>query len=161
MYFQLSTGASNPFDQDFTLYWGILGLLMALYFFVLFVKYYCLNILVLNSNQEMHEQMVNGIVRSPGHFFDTTPSGTLINKFSNDLGILDNTLSTAMVEMLEGPALSLVALVNICLIDVYLIPPTVIIVTIVILFFSYAQPVIIQSKQKDLKNKSPIFNFYS
>lgn len=105
--------------------------------------------------------MINGIVRSPGCFFDSTPSGVLINKFSNDLGLLDNSLSNTMVDMLEGPALTLVALINICQIDVYFIPSTLIIVTCVFLFFSYARPVIIQCKQKDLKNKSPIFNFYS
>jgi len=44
--------------------------------------------------------MINGIVRSPCDFFDSTPSGTLINKFSNDLSILDNTLAFAMCEVL-------------------------------------------------------------
>jgi hypothetical protein len=36
--------------------------------------------------------MIHGLVRSPSTFFDITPTGRLINKFSNDLGILDNTL---------------------------------------------------------------------
>ena len=105
--------------------------------------------------------MINGIVRSPASFFDTTPSGMIINKFSNDLGILDNTLSTFMGDLFRGPALSLVALVNVCILDVFFIPPTIVIVICVFLFFAYARPAIIQCKQKDLKNKSPIFNFYS
>jgi len=113
------------------------------------------------ANQEIHEQMINGIVRSPASFFDTTPSGMIINKFSNDLGILDNSLSSSMSEMFEGPASSLVALVNICILDVFIIPPTIVIVICVFLFFAYARPAIIQCKQRDLKNKSPIFNFYS
>jgi len=125
------------------------------------IKYYCLNIAILMANQEIHEQMINGIVRSPASFFDTTPSGMIINKFSNDLGILDNSLSSSMTDMFEGPALSLVALVNICQIDIFFIPPTVVIIICIFLFFSYARPAIIQCKQKDLKNKSPIFNFYS
>ena len=105
--------------------------------------------------------MINGIVRSPASFFDTTPSGMIINKFSNDLGILDNSLSSSMVDMFEGPALSLVALINICILDVFFIPPAIVIVICVFLFFVYARPAIIQCKQRDLKNKSPIFNFYS
>jgi len=44
--------------------------------------------------------MINGIVRSPCDFFDSTPSGRLTNKFSNDLGILDNTLAFAMCDLL-------------------------------------------------------------
>ena len=134
---------------------------MGIYFLALAIKYYCLNISILMANQEIHEQMINGIVRSPGSFFDTTPSGMLINKFSNDLGILDNSLSSSMIDMFEGPALSLVALVNICQIDLFFIPPTIVILICVFLFFSYARPAIIQCRQKDLKNKSPIFHFYS
>jgi len=63
--------------------------------------------------------------------------------------------------MFEGPALSLVALINICQIDVFFIPATIVIVICISLFFSYARPAIIHCKQKDLKNKSPIFHFYS
>jgi len=83
--------------------------------------------------------MINAIVRSPCDFFDSTPSGMLINKFSNDLGILDNSLAFPMTDMLQGPALTLVALGNICQIDPYFIPPAVVIMVIVILFFLYAQ----------------------
>jgi ATP-binding cassette subfamily C (CFTR/MRP) protein 4 len=134
---------------------------MIAYFLILAIKYYCLNISVLLANQEIHEKMIDGIVRSPGSFFDITPSGMLINKFSNDLSILDNSLATTIVDMFEGPALTIVALVNICQINVFFIPPTVVIVICVLLFFGYARPVLIQCKQKDLKNKSPIFRFYS
>lgn len=105
--------------------------------------------------------MITGIVRSPGSFFDTTPSGMLINKFSNDLSILDNSLATTIVDMFEGPALTIVAIVNICQINLFFIPPAVVIIILVLLFFRYASPVLIQCKQRDLKNKSPIFRFYS
>jgi hypothetical protein len=44
--------------------------------------------------------MIFGIVRSPGFFFDQTPSGVLINKFSKDLGILDNSLSQTFLDVL-------------------------------------------------------------
>lgn len=105
--------------------------------------------------------MINGIVRCPSSFFDSTPSGVLINKFSNDLGILDTSLSHTLIDTFEGPASILVALINVCQIEVYFVAPLVIIAIIAISFFNYAKPVIMQCKLKDLKNKSPIFNFYS
>ena len=37
--------------------------------------------------------MLLGIVRSPVNLFDITPSGQLTNKFSNDLGIMDNQIA--------------------------------------------------------------------
>jgi hypothetical protein len=64
------------------------------------LKFYLLYVTLLNSNKNIHEKMVNGIVRSPGSFFDITPSGLLINKFSNDLGILDNSLAQCLIDAL-------------------------------------------------------------
>jgi len=105
--------------------------------------------------------MIMGIVRSPGYFFDQTPSGVLINKFSNDLGILDNTLSHTFVDVLEGPFASMVALINVCTIYVYFVPPFIFFFIVAIILFFYSKEVMIACKQKDLKNKSPIFNLYS
>jgi ATP-binding cassette subfamily C (CFTR/MRP) protein 4 len=66
-----------------------------------------------------------------------------------------------MVDIFEGPAMSIVALVNICQINVFFIPPTIVVTICVLVFFYYARPALVQCKQKDLKNKSPIFQFYS
>lgn len=57
--------------------------------------------------------MVHGLVRCPSGYFDITPTGRLINKFSNDLGILDNTLVFVFTDMIEGPIISLIMLANI------------------------------------------------
>lgn len=105
--------------------------------------------------------MVNGIVRSPGSFFDVTPSGTLINKFSNDLGILDNALPWTLMDTFEGPTSIIVAMVNICQIYPYFTPAAVVILFLGVVYFFYARPVIVQVKQLDLRNKNPIFQTYS
>lgn len=105
--------------------------------------------------------MVNGIVRSPASFFDTTPSGVLINKFSNDLGILDNALPISLIDTFEGPTSIVVAMINICQIYPFFIPPVIVVFFFGILFFFYSRPVIVQSKQLDLANKNPIFHTYA
>jgi len=50
MYILIEEGLSNPFDQNFGLYWGILGLLAALYFIISTIKYYLLYTLILKTN---------------------------------------------------------------------------------------------------------------
>ena len=105
--------------------------------------------------------MLNGIIRSPAGFFDVTPSGVLINKFSNDLGVLDNGLALSLTDAFEGPISGLIAMVNICQIYVFLIPPVIVMLIIGALYFFYFRPVIVQCKQIDLKNKNPIFHCYS
>lgn len=150
----------NIFGNSFPLYWGILGLLLFLYLLFLVLKYYTLYLTILNSNQDLHYKMVNGIVRSPGSFFDVTPSGVLINKFSNDLGALDNSLVHSLIDSLEGPVSVIIVMINACQVYPYFIPPVIVLMIVVVLFFRYSREVIIQSKNADLKNKNPIFQFY-
>jgi ABC-type multidrug transport system fused ATPase/permease subunit len=105
--------------------------------------------------------MINGVVRSPTSFFDSTPSGVLANKFSNDLGILDNSLPMVLTDTLEGPTSMAVAIVNICIIYPFFIPPAVVILACGIIFLFYARPAFAQCRQLDLANKNPIFHAYS
>ena len=40
----------------------------------------------------LHASMLSNIMRSPMSFFDTTPSGRIINRFSSDVAVVDNNL---------------------------------------------------------------------
>ena len=46
----------------------------------------------LNASKSMHNAMLNCIVRGPMSFFDTTPVGRIVNRFTKDVEICDNTL---------------------------------------------------------------------
>jgi ATP-binding cassette subfamily C (CFTR/MRP) protein 4 len=85
-------GTYKVFKGDNNLYWTILGIMLVVYFILLIVKYFMVSVVALWSNEKLHEMMMHGLVRCPSSYFDTTPTGRLINKFSNDLGILDNML---------------------------------------------------------------------
>jgi ABC-type multidrug transport system fused ATPase/permease subunit len=105
--------------------------------------------------------MLNSVLRSPASYFDSTPSGVLINKFSNDLGLLDKSLPEAFFFNFEAPCSVIVALINICQIYPYFIPAAVVIIVVSVLFFFYARPVITQCKALDLANQNPVFHLYS
>ena len=82
-------------DKDF---WMVLGLLQLGFFIIMIIKYFVLNLVVLRSNETIHENMIHGLVRSPCWYFDITPSGRLTNRFSNDLGIMDNMVAFVLTE---------------------------------------------------------------
>jgi ATP-binding cassette subfamily C (CFTR/MRP) protein 4 len=142
-------------------FWGVLAGITLLYFLTLVLKNYLLYRVVLSSNTSLHETMLNSILRSPSSFFDSTPSGVLINKFSNDLGLLDKALAEAFFYNFEAPCSVIITLVNICQIYPLFIPAAVGIMLISVLFFFYARPVITQCKALDLTNQDPIFQTYS
>ena len=105
--------------------------------------------------------MIEAIVRSPGSFFDCTPSGVLANKFSNDLGVIDNILILSMIDSFEGPISIIAAIINISQIDLYILIPAAIVLFFAVTFFVYSREAVIGTKQLDLQNKGPIFHFFS
>lgn len=105
--------------------------------------------------------MISAIILSPCHFFDTTPSGILVNRFSNDLGIIDSTLIIGFIDTIEGPIIVLIAFVNLCQINLFMIILVVIVTIVGILFFFYSRPAICKCKELELQAKSPIFSFCS
>ena len=154
-------GKDNFIGTNIGVFWGVLAGLTFLYFLTFFLKTCFLYRVVLSSNTSLHEVMLNSILRSPSSFFDSTPSGVLINKFSNDFGLLNKSLPETFFFDFEAPFSIINAIVNICQIYPFFIPAAVVLLFISILFLFYARPVIIQCKALDLANQSPVFNAYS
>ena len=102
--------------------------------------------------------MIHGLVRSPSYYFDITPTGRLNNKFSNDLGIMDNMLAFILTDAIEGPIVSLILVANVFSINLYFLIPGIIDIIFVIGFYLYFKHAIILAKQLDLKLKTPVFN---
>merc|ERR1719193_1227616 len=40
----------------------------------------------------LHERLLDSVMRLPMSFFDTNPSGRVMNRFSKEIDVLDNTL---------------------------------------------------------------------
>ena len=102
--------------------------------------------------------MIHRLVRSPSSYFDITPTGRLNNKFSNDLGIMDNLVPFVLLDVLEGPIVCLILLANIIEIDIYFLIPGILNIFFIVAYFIYCKKVILSIKQLDLKLKSPVFS---
>ena len=74
-YEDLLSGEHNIFGGDTTVYWGWMGAIQATYFLFLLVKYFLMQLVVLKSNEKIHDDMIYGLVRSSCTYFDTTPTG--------------------------------------------------------------------------------------
>eukprot|EP00659_Diplonema_papillatum_P018998 gene18998-29263_t len=48
---------------------------------------------VAQAGAQLHDKCINGIIRAPISWFEETPVGRLISRFSSDLGVVDNLLT--------------------------------------------------------------------
>jgi ATP-binding cassette subfamily C (CFTR/MRP) protein 1 len=52
------------------------------------------------ASKILHENMLTNVLRGPMWFFDTTPVGRIVNRFSQDIEAIDSTLPHMFVEVL-------------------------------------------------------------
>ncbi|XP_022111266.1 multidrug resistance-associated protein 4-like [Acanthaster planci] len=111
------------FNFDFTtaegafIYAGFIGLLFLLAIFRLIL---CFSIMV-KSSRNIHNRMFKAIIHSPILFFDTNPTGRILNRFTNDIGLMDDQLPPAFFDFLQLSLLILGTLVLTCIVNYYLL----------------------------------------
>ncbi|KAJ3111183.1 Multidrug resistance-associated protein 1 [Physocladia obscura] len=110
------------------------------------------------ASKIMHQKALQRILASPVHFFDTTPIGRIINRFSADIDSLDNSVTTSIRQLASTISQTLATfVVMICTLPVLLavvIPCTVL--------YGFIQSVY-RSTARELKRlssvaRSPWFN---
>ncbi|KAI0233416.1 hypothetical protein L0F63_003025, partial [Massospora cicadina] len=70
--------------------YGVIGLVAGVVTFTQFLVLYI--VCGLRAAKATHNQMVMAVVRAPMSFFDTTPLGRIVNRFSKDQSTIDETL---------------------------------------------------------------------
>lgn len=68
----------------------------------------------IEASRKLHERMANAIFRSPMSFFDTTPAGRILNRFSSDIYKIDEVLARTFNQLFINTAKSAFTLVIIC-----------------------------------------------
>merc|ERR550532_486808 len=53
----------------------------------------------IKSSVALHDKMFESILKVPCRFFDTNPAGRILNRFSKDLGTIDELLPSAFIEV--------------------------------------------------------------
>ncbi|XP_018322221.1 probable multidrug resistance-associated protein lethal(2)03659 [Agrilus planipennis] len=67
----------------------------------------------MNSSTRLHANMFDAILRVPLHFFDVNPMGRILNRFSKDIGIVDDVIPRLMLDAISGILLIVGILVNV------------------------------------------------
>uniref|UniRef100_A0AAG5CR64 Uncharacterized protein n=1 Tax=Anopheles atroparvus TaxID=41427 RepID=A0AAG5CR64_ANOAO len=150
------TDVSNFIErqQYIWIYSGLIILLVVLVVQRSFSFFYvCLRI-----SMNLHDRLFRGLTRATMHFFNTNPSGRILNRFSKDIGAIDSALPMALLDCVVFflEMIAVVAVVSI--VNYWFLLPTIV---VAVLMYYIRQTYLNTSrvvKRIESVNRSPIFS---
>lgn len=111
-----------------------------------------------SSSQYFHDNMAKSVLRAPMSFFDTTPIGRILNRFSDDISVLDQQVLWTLMLFFEFSLETLTRLV----IVIYNLPFMLVIVLVLVFLYNYYRNRFIPASRelKRLRSalRSPVFS---
>lgn len=111
----------------------------------------------MRASMNLHDLMFRSITRATMYFFNTNPSGRILNRFSKDMGAIDELLPSAMVDTLQIGLTLLGIIIVVAVVNYWLLVPTffvgVIFCLLRIVYLSTSRSV----KRLDGVTRSPVF----
>ncbi|XP_001372990.1 ATP-binding cassette sub-family C member 2 [Monodelphis domestica] len=114
-----------------------------------------------HASQILHMQLLNNILRAPMSFFDTTPTGRIVNRFANDISTVDDTIPMSFRSWTMCFLSIISTAVMICVatpVFIVVIIPLAIIYIFVQRFYMATSR---QLRRLDSVTKSPIYSHFS
>lgn len=109
----------------------------------------------LKASSTLHNNMFDRIVYATMRFFNTNPSGRILNRFSSDMNQVDEALPTIMIDCMQTGLTVLFATLVVAVVNPWMIIPTVIILSIF-----YLLRTIYISTSRDVKRVESISKCY-
>ncbi|XP_066143697.1 probable multidrug resistance-associated protein lethal(2)03659 isoform X2 [Euwallacea fornicatus] len=112
----------------------------------------------MKASTTLHNSMFNQIVYAPMRFFNTNPSGRVLNRFSSDMNQVDEALPSTMLDSIQNGLAVLATTVVVATVNPWMLVPT-----LIILFIFYLMRIIYISTSRDVKRvesitRSPVFS---
>ncbi|XP_058800144.1 ATP-binding cassette sub-family C member 4-like isoform X2 [Phymastichus coffea] len=111
----------------------------------------------LRASQRLHDLAFAALIRATMRFFDTNPSGRILNRFSKDLGTIDESLPKAILDATQTILVTLGVIIIACTINYWFLLP----VFLIGLLFYHIRGIYLKTS-KDIKRlegitRSPVF----
>ena len=140
---------------------AVLGGLIVAFMLCLAVREIFYVNLAIGASNKLHGKMLQRVVKAPVQFFDTNPTGRILNRFSNDIGVLDRYLLVVQSQVINSCFNLPASFLTVCVIVPWLILPVCILILVVTLIVRLLKQISFEAKSLELTTKGPIYTFFS
>ncbi|NWX82088.1 MRP9 protein, partial [Nothoprocta pentlandii] len=151
----LANTSNNPRMHFYRLIYGISMVIMII---LSIIKGFVFTKTTLKASSTLHDSLFYKVLQSPMSFFDTTPTGRLMNLFSNNMDELDVSLPFHAENFLQQFFMVFFILVIIALVFPFLLIAITIIAIIFVLLFKIFQRTIQELKRMENTSRSPLLS---
>ena len=115
----------------------------------------------INSSKHLHNSMLSAVLKAPVLFFDTNPVGRILNRFSRDIGIMDELLPDKFLEAAQVVLFCIGAVVLPSILNPWLILPATPLIIIFILIGRYYLTAARDLRRLEGIRRSPVLSHFS
>ncbi|KAG5679349.1 hypothetical protein PVAND_008920 [Polypedilum vanderplanki] len=115
----------------------------------------------MKASRRLHDAMFSGISHATMYFFNTNPSGRILNRFSKDIGQIDEVLPMTIVDVLQIFLSLSGIIIVVAIVNPYTLIPTFFIAILFYFMRSFYLKSSRNIKRIDATTRSPIFSHLS
>uniref|UniRef100_A0A671M1F4 ATP-binding cassette sub-family C member 5 n=1 Tax=Sinocyclocheilus anshuiensis TaxID=1608454 RepID=A0A671M1F4_9TELE len=154
-YTNSSSSGNISENPDLPFYQMIYGIIIVAMVLLCIAKGYTFTKVTLRASSKLHDTMFKQILGSPMSFFDTTPTGRLVNRFSKDQDEVDAVLPFNMENFLQFCLTVTFTILTICIVFPYLLIAVSVLAVIFATILYVFQRSIRQMKRMENVSRSP------
>ncbi|XP_052753822.1 ATP-binding cassette subfamily C member 4-like [Galleria mellonella] len=115
----------------------------------------------MRSSIKLHNQMFGNIMAATMRFFDTNPSGRILNRFSKDMGIMDEILPRMYLDSIQVFMVMLGIIVMVAIVNPYMLLTTLVCAILMYIWTSIYLNTAQAIKRVEGVSRSPVFSHVS
>ncbi|KAH9505171.1 Multidrug resistance-associated protein 4 [Bulinus truncatus] len=155
-----SSNITVPYVDSYFNIYVFTGIILAVFLFglaraLLFFK------IAVDASQKLHNMMFSRILRSPISFFDTNPVGRILNRFSKDVGHMDDLLPVTFFDFIQCALLIAGIILVAGIVNPYVFIPTVPLAICFVMVRKYYLQTSRSIKRLEGTTRSPVFSYLS
>ena len=112
------------------------------------------------SSMNLHISMLSAVLKAPVLFFDTNPVGRVINRFSRDIGIMEELLPDAFLDALQVILFCIAAVALQTILNPWIILPAFLLMAVFAFFGRYFLKSSRDLRRLEGANRSPVLSHF-